>query len=336
MQRTVFSPLALFVILVAALLLSVPAADAAAPETPTQPGGNPAPAVTASGGATAAPAPKTTASPTEASVSRIESIAPESAAAAPEPENAAPEQTIYPGVQNIHVQSGGDGTPKVSLNYPAFRMPAVDADIRAWAEGVTRSYEEEVRASIAPDGEKPGSYGVWDLTGMYSLERPSPTVVSIIFNVYSYTGGAHGNLVITCRNYDLATGRRLDFADLFKDPEKALELMSAWSRKALTKSLGEESDEEMIREGTAPDMRNFGDLALTPAGINIQFQPYQVGPWSAGPQQVEMSLEALAPAGPEAAIWPDAARAAKKPEGARPAPEAAGAKKDGASTGQRP
>ncbi|MBD5647286.1 MAG: DUF3298 and DUF4163 domain-containing protein [Desulfovibrio sp.] len=244
-------------------------------------------------------------------MSRIESIAQDSPAAAPEPENATPEQALYPGVQNVHLQSGGDDTPKLSLNYPAFRVKAVDDDIRAWADSVIRSYEEEVRGSIGPDGEKPGSYGVWDLTGMYSLERPSPKVVSIIFNVYSYTGGAHGNLVITCRNYDLASGKRLEFADLFKDPEKALELMSAFARESLTKSLGEESDEEMIREGTAPEMRNFGELALTPAGVTIQFQPYQVGPWSAGPQQVEMSLAELAAAGPEAAVWPEAAAAAK-------------------------
>ncbi|MDE5878902.1 MAG: DUF3298 and DUF4163 domain-containing protein [Desulfovibrio sp.] len=321
MQRTALTSLALFMVLVAALLLSVPRADAA-------PAGEPG---TDKGASAAQPAPETTAPATEASVSRIESITEESPAAAPEPENAAPEQTIYPGVMNVHIQSGGDGTPKVSLNYPAFREAAVDADIRTWAEGVTRSYEEEVRASIAPDGEKPGSYGVWDLTGMYSLERPSPKVVSVIFNVYSYTGGAHGNLVITCRNYDLASGRRLDFADLFKDPEKALGLMSAWAREALTKSLGEESDEEMIREGTAPELTNFNELALTPSGITIQFQPYQVGPWSAGPQQVEMPLSALAPAGPEPAIWPDVAKGGKTESaaGTTAAPPA----KDGAAAG---
>ncbi|WP_241159433.1 MULTISPECIES: DUF3298 and DUF4163 domain-containing protein [unclassified Desulfovibrio] len=262
-------------------------------------------------------------------MSHIESIAQESPAAAPEPENAAPEQAVYPGVMNVHLQGGGDGTPKVSLNYPAFRAEAVDADIRSWAEGVMRSYEEEVRASIAPDGEKPGSYGVWDLTGMYSLERPSPKVVSVIFNVYSYTGGAHGNLVITCRNYDLATGKRLDFADLFKNPEKALELMSAYAREHLTKSLGEESDEEMIREGTAPELNNFGELALTPAGVTIQFQPYQVGPWSAGPQQVEMPLAALAAAGPEPAIWTEAAKAAKADDADTPPA------KDGAAGGRK-
>lgn len=312
MQRTVFSPLTLFVILVATLLLYVPQVVAASPETPTRQSDAPRATTAGTGAIAAVLAPETPASPTEASVSRIENITQGSPAAAPEPENATPEQTIYPGVQNIHIQSGGDGLPKMSLNYPAFRVPAVDEDIRTWAEEVTRSYEEDVRTSIAPDGEKPGSYGVWDLTGMYSLERPSATTVSIIFNVYIYTGGAHGNLVITCRNYDLTTGRRLNFADLFKDPEKALELMSVWSRNVLTKSLGEESDEDMIREGTTPDLLNFGELSLTPDGINIQFQPYQVGPWSAGPQQVAVPLAELVTAGPEATIWPDAGKTTKK------------------------
>ncbi|MBD5538818.1 MAG: DUF3298 and DUF4163 domain-containing protein [Desulfovibrio sp.] len=315
MQRRAFFPLALFVILVASLLLTAPRAQAAAEARP-----NPAAdaAKAADGAKTTSAGVETPATSPEASVSRIESIAQESPAAAPEPENATPEQSIYPGVMNIHIQSGGDGTPKVSLNYPAFKTEAVDADIRAWAEAVVRSYEEEVRAGIAPDGEKPGSYGVWELSGMYSLERPSPQVVSVIFNIFSYTGGAHGNLVINCRNYDLASGKRLDFADLFKNPEKALELMSAYARESLTKSLGEESDEEMIREGTAPELNNFGELALTPAGVTIQFQPYQVGPWSAGPQQVEMPLAALASAGPEGSVWPDAARAAKGDGAATP------------------
>ena len=293
MQRTTFYPLTLVAILLVPLFFAGAAANAAT-------------SAAASADKAAAEA-QTQAASDEASVSRIESMAQDSPAAAPEPENAAPEQTIYPGVQNVHLQSGGDGTPKLSLNYPAFRVKAVDDDIRAWADGVIRSYEEDVRSSIGADGEKPGSYGVWDLTGMYTLERPSPKVVSVIFNVYSYTGGAHGNLVITCRNYDLASGKRLEFADLFKDPEKALTLMSAFARESLTRSLGEESDEEMIRDGTAPELDNFGELALTPAGVTIQFQPYQVGPWSAGPQQVEMSLADLAAAGPEAAVWPDAA-----------------------------
>ena len=171
----------------------------------------------------------------------------------PDEENSAPEQTVYPDVINERIQRGGDGKPALSLYYPVLRHAVVDADIRHWVTGVADAYEEEVgRAAEEPDGEKPASYGMWDLTGLFELSRPSEGVVSLTFNVYSYSGGAHGNLEITCLNYDLRAGRRLSLADMFKNPEKALQLMSAWSRKELARTLGEDADEDMIRDGVAP------------------------------------------------------------------------------------
>ena len=207
---------------------------------------------------------------------------------------------------NERIQRGGNGNPAVSLYYPVLHQAAVDEAIRRWAMDVADAYEKEVSKADGPDGEKPSSYGMWDLTGLFELSRPSEDVVSVTFSVYSYTGGAHGNLEITCLNYDLRTGRRLDLADLFKDPEKALQLMSAWSQKELARSLGEDTDEDMIRDGVAPDLRNFANLTLTPQGLRIEFQPYQVAPWAAGPQRVDMPLAELAAAGPEARIWPQA------------------------------
>ncbi|WP_304680283.1 DUF3298 and DUF4163 domain-containing protein [uncultured Desulfovibrio sp.] len=224
-----------------------------------------------------------------------------------EEENSAPEQTVYPGVVNERIQRGGDGKPAISLYYPVLNQAVVDADIRRWATDVADAYEEEAgRAGDGPDGEKPASYGMWDLTGLFELSRPCESVVSVTFNVYSYTGGAHGNLNITCLNYDLRTGRRLSLADMFKDPEKALQLMSAWSLKELVLALGEDAQDDMLRDGVAPDLNNFSNLTLTPQGLRIEFQPYQVAPWSAGPQRVDMPLSELAAAGPEALIWPHA------------------------------
>ena len=170
---------------------------------------------------------------------------------------------------------------------------------------------------------------MWDLTGLFELSRPSEDVVSVTFSVYSYTGGAHGNLEITCLNYDLRTGRRLDLADLFKDPEKALQLMSAWSQKELARSLGEDTDEDMIRDGVAPDLRNFANLTLTPQGLRIEFQPYQVAPWAAGPQRVDLWRN-WPPAGPEARIWQGLLQSKvtlkvvllRQPQKQTPAPEA--------------
>lgn len=219
-------------------------------------------------------------------------------------ENAAPVQAVYPGVVNRQMTRGGSGQPQVSLWYPELGQPRIDAEIRQWAAATADAYEREVQeVGDAPGEERPETYGMWDLTGLFEISRPSDMAVSVTFNVYSYTGGAHGNLEITCLNYSLPAGRRLNLEDLFEHTEKALQLMSAWSQKELQRSLGEYADAEMIRDGVAPELKNFANLSLTPQGVRIEFQPYQVAPWAAGPQHVDMPLTELQAAGPKAHIW---------------------------------
>ena len=62
-------------------------------------------------------------------------------------------------------------------------------------------------------------------------------------------------------------------------------------------------NDDMLRSGTAPEAENFSSFALTPEGIRIFFQPYQVAPWAAGPQVVDIPLDALADAGPRLSLW---------------------------------
>lgn len=197
------------------------------------------------------------------------------------------------------VVSRQTGKLQIRVHYPITGNARVDADVADWAHQAVDTFQNTY-------GEEPDLGVPYELETTYSTTRSTPSVLSIVWKTASYTGGAHGNLEITCLNYDLRTGRRLDLADLFKYPEKALQLMSSWSQKELARSLGEDTDEDMIRDGVAPDLRNFANLTLTPQGLRIEFQPYQVAPWAAGPQRVDMPLAELAAAGPEARIWPQA------------------------------
>lgn len=226
-------------------------------------------------------------------------------------EKSEPEQTLYPGVINRKFVKGGNDQPSVEMYYPFFDKTAVDESVKAFVDKQAAEYEKEVQDAAEPGEERPSSYGMWEMTGFYTLEKPCPDIVSITFNIYSYSGGAHGNLVINCLNYNLKNGKQIDFADLFKDPEKALLIMSEYSAKKLKSDLGEDADEYMIQSGTTPDINNFSNLSLVPQGLFIEFQPYQVGPWSIGAQRIEMTLETLAPAGPEPEIWPSSENIAK-------------------------
>lgn len=221
-----------------------------------------------------------------------------------------PDETAQPGKAEIHI------------NYPSFGNRNIDADIRGWVNGVAEAFQshldldsitstdtdENLEAAIdsLTSGEAPADEDgkpAFELWGNYSVSRPSPASVSITFELWNYTGAPHANMDVITLNYSLLNGQRLSFVDLFEKTDLALELMSKWSRKELANRLGSSRRSQMLNDGTEPIIENFSSLTLTPEGICINFQPYQVAPWDAGAQKVIMPLEELMPSSPLLALW---------------------------------
>lgn len=209
-----------------------------------------------------------------------------------------------PGIiehQLVRDQSGG---PVINISYPSVGSKQIDSDIRQWVTGIATAFEQSCSngsftAGPGLDGERT-PYELW---GSYSVTSPSPAGLSITFEVWTYTGGAHGNLDVMTLNYSLLTGQRLGLVDLFEDPDMALHLMSTWSYTELSRRLGGMRQEQMLRTGLTPVPENFASLTLTPQGVRINFQPYQVAPWAAGAQKVNMPLDQLLPASPLLRLW---------------------------------
>lgn len=207
----------------------------------------------------------------------------------------------------------------VHINYPSIGNKMVDKDIREWVTDMAEAFsshmglligteENEARESLlesaldqAAQLSKPEP--AFELWGGYRISRPSSAAVSIAFEFWNYTGASEGTLDIITLNYSLLTGQRLNLADIFEKPDVALELMSSWSRKVLESRLGAARRARMLAEGTEPVLENFSSLTLTPEGICINFQPWQVAPKDAGIQKVIMPLEELLPSAPLLALW---------------------------------
>lgn len=228
----------------------------------------------------------------------------------------------WPGIVDCLLERplGNDSKfgPGIHINYPSLGNVLVDADIRQWVTEIADAFEEHLdfsglacalelgeplptlspgQATLLPEGS------IFELWGEYEISRPSPKAVSIAFELWNYTGSPEGNLDIITLNYSLLTGQRLTLVDIFEKPETALELMSAWSRKKLEPRLGAARRTAMLTDGTAPLMENFANITLTPEGICINFQPWQVAPRDAGIQRVLMPLEELLPSAPLLALW---------------------------------
>ena len=199
-----------------------------------------------------------------------------------------------PGIiEHQIVRTNREDKPDINLSYPSVGIRSVDANIREWATGIADAFEETFNSpGLYPDENRP----VPELWCSYSLSHPSDKALSITFEVWTYTGGAQGNLDIMTLNYSLLTGQRLGLVDIFEDPDAALAIMSAWSRRELFQRLGGMRQEQYLRTGLNPVPENFASLTLTPSGIRINFQPYQVAPGMAGAQKVETPIEELQPA----------------------------------------
>jgi hypothetical protein len=126
-------------------------------------------------------------------------------------------------------------------------------------------------------------------------------LLSILFEDFAYLGGAHPGMFYVAINYDTTTGKTLALADLFKPGTDYLGLISSLCIADLQtrESL---SAEDFATRGAAPLAENYQVWSVTPQGLLIVFQEYQVGPYAAGAQSVLIPYDALAgqldPAGP--------------------------------------
>lgn len=209
---------------------------------------------------------------------------------------------------------------RVHINYPSIGQQRVDTDIRAWVTNLAEIFATHLQAldtgGLALDsGAEPDAFlhdddlisgledRTYELWGDYTITNPSDKALSVTFEIWNYTGNPQGALDIMTLNYNLANGQRLELVDIFENPDEALLLMSNFSRRQLERRLGAAGRSRMAMDGTEPLAENFSSLTLTKEGISVNFQPWQVAPWEAGIQKVEIPLTELLAAGPLLALW---------------------------------
>lgn len=127
----------------------------------------------------------------------------------------------------------------------------------------------------------------------YVAELANDDLISIAFGVSAYTGGVHPNYYSFPVNFDLRNAKEIKLADLFKANSNYLKAISDYSIKKLKIKTGDMSDEEWIATGAGPNADNFKSWNITKKGILINFDPYQVAAYAAGPQEVLIPLSEL-------------------------------------------
>jgi hypothetical protein len=120
-------------------------------------------------------------------------------------------------------------------------------------------------------------------------------VASFRLSSYSYiAGAAHGSTTLLTFSYDLATGRRLMLADLFRP---GIDYLGWLSRESVGQLAARPAvyDPVQTPSGLTPTEDHFAHFVLTPVGLDVTFTEYQVGPYAIGTPHVTFPYAQLRP-----------------------------------------
>jgi hypothetical protein len=178
------------------------------------------------------------------------------------------------GTERTIEKKGEWGTMKVS--FPVYNNQYADSVIHKFTSGLISEFMKYTKNAVEDEMK-------YEMTVSYEEFFAKPGIVSVVFNIYEYTGGAHGNTFIQSLVLDSKNNKKLDLSDFVK-PEQFTKVRSV-VRKKLKEML---EYDESIEEGTSSP-EDFSAFAVTNDKIIFWFSPYQVASYADGTQKVEIS-----------------------------------------------
>lgn len=151
-----------------------------------------------------------------------------------------------------------------------------------------RQYVEKMQAM--PD--MPMALAAWELQVKGVPVYTSPRLVSLRFDTYYFTGGAHPNAYSILQSFD-STGNALRAADLVTDTLQLKQLVEQQFRQVRKEMVGDKSLSAaglFIKGDTLPLPQNY---ALTAEGLLLYYNPYEIGPYVMGGTELLLSYTQL-------------------------------------------
>ena len=163
----------------------------------------------------------------------------------------------------------------VTISYPHFNINFIDKNIKNFIDLSISEFKDDIKNyEIFNDNKN-------TLDIFFEPYLLSSNTISLKFVTSIYTGGAHGNQIITTKNFDLINKREIQLKDLFKNDS----YLNVISQKAIAKFTADKiSDKEWLSEGAGPKYDNFKDFTFSTNNQSFvfHFDPYQIAPYSSG------------------------------------------------------
>lgn len=170
--------------------------------------------------------------------------------------------------------------------------PRVTA-FNALAASIVQQGVDEFKSTMTDLQPLPDIGAASGYTLKYTSLSAQPGYVSIKFESEGYVEGmAHPYHVSRSLNYDLETGEEISLDSLFTSDSSYLQVIADYCAAQLqTRDIG---FTDIFTDGAKPAAENYQVWNITPDGLLITFNEYQVAPYAAGPQTVLVPYAELA------------------------------------------
>ncbi len=188
-------------------------------------------------------------------------------------------------------------TYKVSVKYPVFsdlKNREVDASVNNFIQQEMERQVGEFKKQVSEMALEGFEHASTFDSG-YEIVNQTRDLLSLNFSSYSYiSGSAHGLGVISSFNYNLKENKPIILADLFRKDSNYLSFLSEKSRTILKDKMQEYYVEEFVMSGTEPNPENYVVYNFGKDRLTLIFNVYQVAPYVAGPQSLDIPYEEMA------------------------------------------
>ncbi len=165
---------------------------------------------------------------------------------------------------------------KVKVYFPNTKYSLLNRKIKGKIERLLRDFNSHLNDVI------PNQYFSLDVNyDTYNYNN----IISFVFNIESFYGGAHPDHEIWTISYDTKNNKVITIDSLLKKYPNILNKLSdnAYNLLKNNPKLMESSySKDMLIDGTKPLKENFNSFAFTDKGLIIFFQRYQIAPYSMG------------------------------------------------------
>ncbi|GAB2575602.1 hypothetical protein GCM10027190_26720 [Spirosoma areae] len=134
--------------------------------------------------------------------------------------------------------------------------------------------------------------GCWEIKTIADTVHAGSKTLTVKYETFAYTGGAHPNSNLSFYTFDRETGRMLTLADMVSDTTALLNVVEKAFRKqqALSSQNNLEEQGYFLRDG-----RFFlpGNVGMSHEGLVFYYNPYEIAAYAVGPIEVTVPYEQL-------------------------------------------